>query len=92
MLINRANLSTLYDGFNAAFTKGFNGAETAYKTLAMVVPSAAASESFGWLGQFPRMREWVGDRVVQNLTAHSYTVKNKKYEEHRVGGPHRHRG
>lgn len=80
MLINRANLSTLYDGFNAAFTKGFNGAETAYKTLAMVVPSAAASETFGWLGQFPRMREWVGDRVVQNLTAHSYTVKNKKYE------------
>lgn len=80
MIINKANLSTLYDAFNAAFTRGFGAAPSAYKSVAMVVPSEAESETFGWLGQFPRMREWVGDRIVQNLTAHTYAIKNKLFE------------
>lgn len=80
MLINRANLSTLFNAFNAAFTRGFGGAETAYERIAMKVPSGATEETYGWLGQFPRMREWVGDRIVQNLSAQTYTVKNRKFE------------
>ena len=26
------------------------------------------------------MREWIGDREVQNLTASDYTIKNKSFE------------
>jgi len=80
MLINKANLDTLFHSFNAAFTKGFGGAETAYRDIAMVVPSEAESETFGWLGQFPKMREWIGDRVVRNLSAHGFKIVNRKFE------------
>lgn len=80
MLINRANLNTLFDGFNAAFTRGYTGLSATYPKVAMIVPSTAASETFGWLGQFPRMREWIGDRIVNNLVAHSYTIKNRLFE------------
>ncbi len=80
MLVNRANLSTLYDAFNSAFTKGFAGAETAYTKVAMVVPSSASSETYGWLGTFPKMREWIGDRQIQNLAAQTYTIMNRKFE------------
>lgn len=80
MLINAANLDTLFNAFNAAFTKGFGSAPTSYRDIAMVVPSAAEEETYGWLGQFPKMREWVGDRVVQNLVAHAYAVKNRLFE------------
>eukprot|EP01037_Dinobryon_pediforme_P030126 gene30126-34067_t len=80
MLVNNGNLSTLFDGFNAAFTKGFDGAQPAFQTVAMVVPSSASSENYGWLGTFPKMREWIGDRWIQNLTAQTYTIKNRKFE------------
>ena len=80
MLINRANLETIFEAFNVAYMKGFSGAPTAYKDISMVVPSTTDTERFGWLGQFPKMREWVGDRVVKNLTAHTFSIKNKLFE------------
>lgn len=80
MLINAANLDSLFTAFNAAFTKGFAGGTTAYRDIAMVVPSSTEEETYGWLGLFPKMREWIGDRVVQNLVAHGYAIKNRLFE------------
>lgn len=46
----------------------------------MEVPSVSRDESYKWLGQIPRMREWVGEREIQNLSASDYTIKNKDFE------------
>ena len=80
MLINHSSLKTLFDGFSAAFNKGFDGAESHYGEIAVTVPSTASETTYGWLGQFPKLREWIGDRVVKNLMAHSYAVVNRKFE------------
>jgi len=80
MLINAANLGSLFQGFNTSFNKGMETAPTAYREIAMVVPSGSKEQTYGWLGQFPKMREWLGDRVVKNLAAHSFTVVNRKFE------------
>lgn len=80
MLINQSNLRTLFEGFNTSFNKGFEGAKSHYKDVAMTVPSTAGTNAYGWLGQFPKLREWVGDRVLNNLVAHSYAVENKVFE------------
>jgi phage major head subunit gpT-like protein len=80
MLINAHNISLLFQGFNGAFNKGLQGAKTHARDVAMVVPSSTREEKYGWLGQFPRLREWVGDRHVTGLVAHSYTIVNKKFE------------
>lgn len=80
MIINQANLAIAFNAFNGAFKKGFTGAPTQYGKLAMTVPSTAASETFGWLGQFPKMREWLGDRVVNSLVLHDYSIKNRDFE------------
>ena len=45
----------------------------------MEVPSTAAAENYGWLGQMPRIREWGGDRVVSSLDSFGYQIKNKKF-------------
>ena len=81
MDLNNNNLNTLFTGFKAAFNKGFEGAPSAYKNVAMTVPSSTAEEEYGWLGTFPKMREWLGDRVVHGLKAHGYKIKNKNFEE-----------
>jgi phage major head subunit gpT-like protein len=80
MLINAANITSLFQGFNASFNKGLQAAPSRYKDVAMVIPSATLETTYGWLGQFPRLREWLGDRVIKNLESHSYAVKNKLFE------------
>ncbi|MDR2136408.1 MAG: Mu-like prophage major head subunit gpT family protein [Treponema sp.] len=51
-----------------------------YKTLATVITSNTASNTYGWLGQFPKLREWVGDRVINDIKEASYAIANRLYE------------
>jgi phage major head subunit gpT-like protein len=81
MLINSGGLATLFNGYKASFNKGFAGAPTAYRRVSTIVPSSTREETYGWLGQFPKMREWVGDRVAKNLAAHSYKIANRDFEQ-----------
>lgn len=81
MIINKENIAAAFTGFNTAFRKGFTGAETAFRDICMVVPSTTREELYGWLGQFPSLREWIGPRVIKNLSVHSYTVVNRKFEQ-----------
>lgn len=80
MELNSTNLSGLFTGFKAAFQEGFAGVKPTYTMVAMVAPSTTKKEEYGWLGQMPRIREWVGDRVINSLALHDYTITNKKWE------------
>jgi phage major head subunit gpT-like protein len=80
MLINQGNLKTLFIAFKAAFQGGLDVAASQYQDIATVVPSTTGSEEYGWLGQLPNVREWIGDRLVNGLTSYGYTIKNKPYE------------
>lgn len=80
MVINQQTLRTLFTGFSAAFRKGMDAAPSQYGKIAMTVPSQTRENEYGWLGAMPRLREWVGDRVIQNLSVHSYAVKNRTFE------------
>ncbi len=80
LIVNQANLRTLFTGFKAAFNEGFRAADATWRRVATPVPSTAKGEKYGWLGQFPRLREWLGDRHVKGLSAHDYEIRNKKFE------------
>ena len=80
MEINNANLRTLFVAFNAAFRAGLGQAASQYGQIATTVPSTTAAEEYGWLGQLPGLREWLGDRVVHAIGNHGYTIKNKPFE------------
>lgn len=80
IIINQTNLATLFTAFKAAFNTGFRESETYWNNVATLVPSTTKEEKYGWLGQFPRLREWVGDRHVKGMAAHDYSIRNKRYE------------
>lgn len=80
MVINQASLSAVYKGFKTIFNEAFQSVEPMYKKVAMIVPSTVREESYAWLGAFPKMREWVGERQIKNLSMHSYNIKNKDWE------------
>lgn len=84
MLITPTSLQALSQGFNAAFSRGFESVKPSWQQIAMEVPSSTSAENYGWLKDFPGMREWVGERQVNNLEAVAATVKNKTYE-HTIG-------
>jgi phage major head subunit gpT-like protein len=80
LIVNKSSLSILYQAFKTAFNTGFRGTETYWERIATVVPSTTKEEKYGWLGQWPRLREWIGDRQIKNLALHDYSIKNKKFE------------
>lgn len=80
LIVNAANLQTVFTGFRAAFQQGSQMVTATYQRIATVVPSTTREEKYGWLGSLPRLREWVGDRVVHSLSLHDYAIKNRKFE------------
>jgi phage major head subunit gpT-like protein len=80
MIINRQNLDSLRVGFKTTFQNQLQQTTSLYQRIATVVPSTAKSETYGWLGKIPNVREWLGPRVVQSLSESSYAIKNKSFE------------
>lgn len=80
MIVNQAALHGIYTAFNVLFTKAFGATPVLYEKVATVVPSTTREENYKWLGALPRMKEWIGGREIQNLSASDYTIKNKSFE------------
>lgn len=81
MEISAANLTALFTGFDVVFQRGFEKPPSYYESIATVVRSASRQTTYPWLGRTTRFREWLGDRVVQALEAHAYTIVNKNFED-----------
>ena len=81
MEISGNNLTTLFTGFDTIFQKGFEMAPSYYEKICSIVPSSTSQTIYPWLGRTTGFREWVGDRVLQALEAHAYTIVNKTFED-----------
>lgn len=80
MIVNQAALQSLYRSFRAISMSAMTAAQPQYTRIATVIPSSTKQEEYGWLGNIPRMKEWIGDRNVLSLLAHGFTIKNKDWE------------
>lgn len=80
-IINAEQISQLGTAANASFQRGLSKKGTAPHTrVASRVNSTTGKEEYSWLGKWPRIREWVGERVLNQLKASTYTIKNKPFE------------
>lgn len=86
MLITVTSLAALNTGFRNDFNTGLTGVKPVWPQVATRVPSTRSSNTYGWLGAWPGLREWIGDRVVKSLSESAYTITNKSYES-TVGVP-----
>lgn len=80
MLVNKQNLRTIFVGLKSTFQNAFTQTPTDWTQIAMVVPSSTKEENYAWLSRFPKMREWLGEKVVRQLEGFSYTIRNKDWE------------
>lgn len=79
-IITPALLASLRTGYSKAFQDALAATPTDWEKLATRVPSSSTSNTYGWLNQYPALREWVGARVVKDMAASAYQVQNKLYE------------
>ena len=82
MIITNAALQALRTMVRGEFATQLASlqANPIYKALASVITSNTASNTYGWLGAFPQLREWVGDRVIKDIAESAYQIINEKYE------------
>lgn len=80
MIVNASSLRDLFVGYNTSFNKAFGNAVAHWDKVAMRVPSTTAAENYSWLAGMPGIREWIGDRLIHELSAARYVVKNRDFE------------
>ena len=80
MIITPALLIALMTSYRKEYQAGQTMAEPKWNQVASRVGSSSRSNTYGWLGQFPTFREWVGDRVIKDMQAHGYEITNKLFE------------
>lgn len=79
-VVTNALLNALRTGFRAEFQRALQETPSSYASVATLVPSSSASNTYGWLGQFPQLQEWIGSRVLRDIKEHAYAIVNKRFE------------
>ena len=79
-IVTPALIAALFTGFKREFQGGLTGVEAQYTKIASVIKSSSKSNTYGWLGKFPSLQKWVGDRQIKSMQAHGYQIVNEDYE------------
>ncbi|MEM1344855.1 MAG: Mu-like prophage major head subunit gpT family protein [Pseudomonadota bacterium] len=79
-IISPALLTSLHTSYKMDFQRGQARATPMWDRVATEIQSSAASNTYGWLGRFPSLRQWVGDRVIKDMKAHGYKIDNQTFE------------
>lgn len=80
MEITNSNLDFIFIQGDLRYQTAYTKAPSYYEQLATVVPSSTRQNNYGWIGRLPKMREWLGERIVNNISTREYTIVNKAYE------------
>lgn len=73
-------LNALDTAFKTEFKKGLDLATPQWGIIAMKISSSTKTNTYGVLGQFPKMREWVGERQIKKMQATAMSIENKTFE------------
>ena len=91
MLVNKSNLSQIFINLRTSYNKAFDAAPTTWEKTTTKIISGGSQNDYGWLSRFPKMREWIGDKVLKALAAHKYNHRQQGLRGHGGGQTQRHR-
>lgn len=80
LIVNRANMSEVFLNLKTTFNRAFDSAPAMWQRTTMLVPSTGSENQYNWLSRFPKMRRWVGSKVIKALEAFKYTIVNDDFE------------
>jgi phage major head subunit gpT-like protein len=80
LIVNAASIAAIFTNIKTTFHKAFDAAPAVWQKIGMLVPSTGSQNDYAWLENFPKMRRWVGDKVIKNLKAGKYVLPNEDFE------------
>ena len=80
MLITPDTLKALETTLSTEFREGYGMAPFWHDQIGTTVTSTVKTNTYGWMARLPTLRQWIGPRTVENLSAHEYTLTNLSYE------------
>ncbi len=80
MLVNKSSISEIFINLKATFDKAFSAAPSLWQEIATEVKSTGSQNSYKWTSRFPKMRKWIGAKVIKSLEAFNYTLVNDDWE------------
>lgn len=81
MIVNEQSLNALAAAVSMRFNAGLARAATPWNVIAMEVPSTTGENIYPFLVSMGSIREWIGDREIQNIAKGDFRIVNKDYEE-----------
>lgn len=70
----------IFTNFALIFEEAYATTKVWWPQIAELVPSNTEQNIYPLLAELPGMREWLGPRIIRNLQAVDYTLKNKDFE------------
>lgn len=80
MIVNAQKVRLIFVNLKKTFQDAFKETASEWEKIAMKVGSTGKENTYTWLSRFPKLREWIGEKVVKALAAFEYTIKNKDFE------------
>lgn len=71
----------IYQSANLEFQKAYQETETWYTKVATEIQSKTSVNVYSFVSKLAGMRKWEGARVLQNMRAQSYSLRNVDWED-----------
>lgn len=78
--LEQAQVQRFFETLETSFRLGISQVQTFYPSFTTSVQVNTATAIHRWLQQHAQMREWIGERVINNLKTEGFTVTGKKWE------------
>ncbi|MBA4781172.1 Mu-like prophage major head subunit gpT family protein [Blastomonas sp.] len=79
-VVTQALLDALRVTFSNAFEKGKTEAKIVGEFMSTPIPSTTAINTYGFLGDLPIFRKWVGEKRLKQVQEKAYQLLNEPYE------------
>lgn len=76
-----SNLQFLFQAANFRYQDGYRRRKTYQEQFAEQMTSGTETEFYPWLGELTGLREWIGARLTDSVSARSYALLNLPYEK-----------
>lgn len=80
LVVNQQVLEGMRKNFFTIFNEARSAYQSQWQNGAMDIPSTTSLNTYAWLEDFPKMREWIGERYFKALKSQAYSIINKTFE------------
>lgn len=80
MIITPASINALFTGFETDWWLAYEQTPAFWSQMATLRPSSTRFQTYAWPARIPVMRQWLGDRVANNMAPYVTTAENLDYE------------